>query len=126
MLIDFLLAASGLTDGDVGETCREIGFSELLDLRDHGGTEHVDDLLPIEQRFLASVLKDELQIFSQVLRDHFIGLINDAPGKSLKRKLMLFYELLHSSRRSYEDLTTFVQLYRLQLKLIASDCHKSL
>lgn len=83
MLVDFLLTASWLTNSDVGETCREICLSELLYLRDHGCTEHVDNLLPIEQRFLASVLKNELQIFSQILRDHLISLIDDAPGKPL-------------------------------------------
>ena len=126
MLVDFLLAASRLTNSYVSETRGKIGLSELLDFRDHGCAEHVDDLLSIEQRFLSSVLENELQIFSQILRDHLIGLVDDAPGKPLKRKLMLLYEFLHSSRRGYKDLTTFVQLYRLQLKLIASDCHKSL
>lgn len=60
MLIDFFFTASGFTNSDIGETCREICLSELLYLRDHGCTEHVDDLLPVEQGLLASVLKDEL------------------------------------------------------------------
>lgn len=60
MLVDFLLAASRLTNSNVSETRGKIGLSELLDFRDHGCAEHVDDLLSIEQRFLSSVLKDEL------------------------------------------------------------------
>lgn len=39
---------------------------------------------------------------------------------------MLLDKLFHSSRRGYKDLATFVQLYGLQVKLITSNCHKSL
>ena len=83
VLVDFLLAASGFSDGEVCVVGCEVLLAQLFDFGHHGGAEHADHLPACEQRVLPPALQDELQVIREVLGDHLVRLVHHAPAQPL-------------------------------------------
>ncbi len=124
ILLDLFLTSSRLTYGNVACVGRKEGLDHFLNLRYHCGAEHMNNFFSIkfwwQNWFWTAVGQNILNLFRQILRYHFISLIDDYPRQPFKWQITFFNHFLDTPRSTNDNVNTFCQIKWLNLELMTT------
>ncbi len=111
ILFDLFFTSSWFTDSNIACIGHKESLDHFLNLRYHGGAEHMNNFFSIkfwrQNRFWTAVGQNVLNLFRQILRDHFISLIDDNPRQTFKWQITFFNHFLDTPRSANDNVSAF-------------------